>query len=94
MKFYVKFYLGTPYVGTDTEDVYEYEGEDEKEVKKYIDEDFEAAVTEHANAYEYLAFDWDNDCSSEDDLDDYYYDCFLNSGWEFITKEEYYQFQY
>lgn len=89
MKFYVKFFLDTPYFGTDGEEVYEYEASIPEELQKMIEVDYEIAVRQHAEQYEHNVYGWDDVPVSDEALEEYYDDCFAYSSWEFITKEEF-----
>lgn len=81
---YVKFICNTPYCGT--ESIY-YQEFKEKNIKLF-DEIGEELARENGESYEYLINGW-NEPASDDELDEYYADCYANSYWKFISEEEY-----
>lgn len=82
--FYYEFKADTPYCGTEHTEYHEFEVRpSEAELEEMCDE----ICYNNANGYEYLINGWDGDDPSEEELDNYYADCY--GAWREISKEEY-----
>jgi len=81
---YIKFIVGTPYIGTE-ETIYEiYSGDTTDD---FLNKILEEHICNNAESYEYLATGWGEDFESEEDRDNYYADCW--GEWIDMTKEEF-----
>lgn len=83
---YVKFVCNTPYCGTESIDCQAFEEKD----TNLFDEIGEELARQNGESYEYLINGW-NEPVNDDELDEYYADCYANSYWEIITEEEFHE---
>ena len=88
---YIKIVASTPYCGTE---LIEYKEFEERPTDAELDEMTEDLARNNAESFEYLVTGWGEDYFDDEDeaaeaLENYYADCFAESGWVEITREEF-----
>lgn len=83
---YYKFYISTPYCGTDEVEWLVTDAEYDDVTLGDILTDY---VVEQAESFAYLRTGWDKDFDSDEDREEWIEDCFEASSWEEVSKEEY-----
>lgn len=84
---YFKFIAGTPYDGTESEELFAYP---DTVSNKELDTDCEDWGVRHCEGFEYLATGWSSEENEEDEeelKEDFWDDCYWT--WEEIIEEDY-----